>query len=133
MPGPPQGNLRGYVREALGAITRSWVACPWELCDLFSMLRGLAADRFPGRKELQYSVISVFLFLRFFAAAILSPKLFELCSHPIVSSTDLLPPPRRSPCCARLMNVCAAYEASPGIYSFCWNCGVSVATTCGIG
>ncbi|KAG0416969.1 hypothetical protein HPB47_005995, partial [Ixodes persulcatus] len=78
-----EGNLRGYVREALGAITRSWVACPWELCDLFSMLRGLAADRFPGRKELQYSVISVFLFLRFFAAAILSPKLFELCSHPI--------------------------------------------------
>lgn len=94
LPGPPQGNLRGYVREALGAITRSWVACPWELCDLFSMLRGLAADRFPGRKELQYSVISVFLFLRFFAAAILSPKLFELCSHPIVSSADFLP--RRS-------------------------------------
>ncbi|CAN7996822.1 unnamed protein product [Ixodes hexagonus] len=76
-------NLRGYVGEALAAITRSWVACPWELCDLFSMLRGLAADRFPGRKELQYSVISVFLFLRFFAAAILSPKLFELCSRPI--------------------------------------------------
>lgn len=78
-----EAHLRGYVGAALSAIVGSWVACPWELCDLFSMLRSLAADRFPGRKELQYSVISVFLFLRFFAAAILSPKLFELSSRPI--------------------------------------------------
>ncbi|XP_075537385.1 ras GTPase activating protein 1 [Dermacentor variabilis] len=78
-----EAHLRGYVGSALSAIVGSWVACPWELCDLFSMLRSLAADRFPGRKELQYSVISVFLFLRFFAAAILSPKLFELSSQPI--------------------------------------------------
>uniref|UniRef100_A0A2R5LNX0 Putative ras gtpase-activating protein n=1 Tax=Ornithodoros turicata TaxID=34597 RepID=A0A2R5LNX0_9ACAR len=78
-----EANLRRYVNEALSAITRSWVACPWELCDLFAMLRDLAADHFPGRKEVQYSIISVFLFLRFFAAAILGPKLFELCSEPI--------------------------------------------------
>lgn len=88
-----QAHLRGYVGAALSAIVGSWVACPWELCDLFSMLRGLAADRFPGRKELQYSVISVFLFLRFFAAAILSPKLFELASRPIVSTGAPCAPP----------------------------------------
>jgi GTPase-activator protein for Ras-like GTPase. len=40
---------------------------------------------FPDNKEVRYSVISGFIFLRFFAPAILGPKLFDLTTEQIVS------------------------------------------------
>lgn len=40
---------------------------------------------FTDEREVRYSVISGFVFLRFFAPAILHPKLFDLTSEQIVS------------------------------------------------
>lgn len=43
----------------------------------------------PDQREVRYSVISGFIFLRFFAPAILGPKLFDITTHPIVSCDSL--------------------------------------------
>lgn len=55
------------------------------MCELFQVLKELAIERFPKNNEVRYSVISGFVFLRFFAPAILGPKLFDLTTSPIVS------------------------------------------------
>ncbi|XP_028966545.1 ras GTPase-activating protein 3 [Galendromus occidentalis] len=72
-------NLKSYADEAFEAITKSAAECPPILRELFNALKRLAAKRFPKNSRTQYSVVSVFVFLRFFAAAILNPKLFDLC------------------------------------------------------
>ncbi|OQR77075.1 GTPase-activating protein-like, partial [Tropilaelaps mercedesae] len=72
-------NLKAYADEAFEAITKSAADCPPILRELFNALKRLAARRFPKNPRTQYSVVSVFVFLRFFAAAILNPKLFDLC------------------------------------------------------
>lgn len=72
-------NLKAYADEAFEAITKSAADCPPVLRELFNALKRLAARRFPKNPRTQYSVVSVFVFLRFFAAAILNPKLFDLC------------------------------------------------------
>lgn len=41
-------------------------------------------------KEVRYAVVSGFVFLRFFAPAILGPKLFGLSTEPVVSFRTLL-------------------------------------------
>lgn len=67
------------------SITNSALSCPTLMCELFHVLRQLAVERFPNNNEIRYSVISGFIFLRFFAPAILGPKLFDLTTAPIVS------------------------------------------------
>lgn len=51
---------------------------------MFWCLRELAATHFPKNKEVRYSVISGFIFLRFFAPAILGPRLFDITTEQIV-------------------------------------------------
>lgn len=78
-------NLQDYVEKVIDAIIKSAVHCPNVLCQIFHDLRECAAKYFPQNKEVRYSVVSGFIFLRFFAAAILGPKLFDLTSEPLVS------------------------------------------------
>lgn len=78
-------NLQDYVERVFDAIMKSDVRCPPVLCQIFHDLRECAAKYFPHNKEVRYSVVSGFIFLRFFAPAILGPKLFDLTSEPLVS------------------------------------------------
>jgi Ras GTPase-activating protein 3 len=78
-------NLQEYVEKVFEAITKSAVKCPPILCQIFHDLRECAAKYFPMNKEVRYSVVSGFIFLRFFAPAILGPKLFDLTTEPLVS------------------------------------------------
>ena len=79
-------NLRGYVEEE--AIRASAVHCPTVMCQLFHILYEIAIAFFPDNKEVRYSVISGFIFLRFVAPAILGPKLFGLTSETIDTQTN---------------------------------------------
>lgn len=78
------------------------------MCQLFHTLKEVAIKFFPGNfyfinifihsnivlllfifyflenKEIKYSVVSGFIFLRFFAPAILGPRLFDLTKEQIV-------------------------------------------------
>lgn len=77
-----------YVEMVFKSITNSALTCPSLMCELFYVLKELATERFPNNNEVRYSVISGFIFLRFFAPAILGPKLFDLTTAPIVSIVD---------------------------------------------
>lgn len=83
-------NLQDYVAKVFEAITKSAVKCPNVLCEIFHDLRECAAKHFPQNREVRYSVVSGFIFLRFFAPAILGPKLFDLTTEPLVSRIFLL-------------------------------------------
>lgn len=72
------------------AITQSFIHCPAIMCRLFDALRQSAAQRFPRDAGVRYSVVSGFIFLRFFAPAILGPRLFELTTEHIVCVFCLL-------------------------------------------
>lgn len=78
-------NLEDYVEKVIDAITKSAFRCPAVLCQMFYDLRECAVKHFPDNKEVRYSVVSGFIFLRFFAPAILGPKLFDLTTEPLVS------------------------------------------------
>ncbi|XP_058823590.1 GTPase-activating protein [Topomyia yanbarensis] len=80
-------NLQDYVEKVFEAITKSAVKCPAVLCQIFHDLRECAAKYFPQNKEVRYSVVSGFIFLRFFAPAILGPKLFDLTTEPVDEQT----------------------------------------------
>lgn len=82
-------NLQNYVEKVFEAITRSATKCPVVLCQIFHDLRESAAKHFPHNKEVRFSVVSGFIFLRFFAPAILGPKLFDLTNEPLVSDCHL--------------------------------------------
>lgn len=71
--------------QVFSAISDSAVHCPGALCEIFRHLRESAARRFPQDKQVRYSVVSGFIFLRFFAPAILGPRLFDLTTEQIVS------------------------------------------------
>lgn len=73
-----------YVERVFTAITTSGIRCPPLMCEMFACLRELAATHFPRNKEVRYSVISGFIFLRFFAPAILGPRLFDITNEQIV-------------------------------------------------
>ncbi|CAL8351075.1 unnamed protein product [Merluccius merluccius] len=73
-------NLRLYVDRIFAVITASGVRCPTVMCDIFFSLRESAASRFQD-EEVRYTAVSSFIFLRFFAPAILSPNLFHLHPH----------------------------------------------------
>lgn len=74
-------NLQVYVQKVFSSITQSSASCPPLMCDVFRALRRLASDRFPGDPHVQYSAVSSFVFLRFFAVAVLSPHTFQLRPH----------------------------------------------------
>uniref|UniRef100_A0A665T569 RAS p21 protein activator 2 n=1 Tax=Echeneis naucrates TaxID=173247 RepID=A0A665T569_ECHNA len=74
-------NLQGYVHKVFSSITQSSSSCPPLMCDVFRSLRQLACKRFPADPHVQYSAVSSFVFLRFFAVAVLSPHTFQLRSH----------------------------------------------------
>uniref|UniRef100_A0A3B1IIC3 RAS p21 protein activator 2 n=1 Tax=Astyanax mexicanus TaxID=7994 RepID=A0A3B1IIC3_ASTMX len=78
-------NLQIYVQKVFSSITQSSASCPPLMCDVFRALRRLASDRFPGDPHVQYSAVSSFVFLRFFAVAVLSPHTFQLRPHHPVS------------------------------------------------
>ena len=77
-------NLHEYVEKVFEAIIQSAAKCPPMLCQIFFDLRESATKYFPHNKEVRYSVVSGFIFLRFFAPAILGPKLFDLTAEPLV-------------------------------------------------
>ncbi|XP_043287426.1 GTPase-activating protein isoform X3 [Venturia canescens] len=81
-------NLKEYVERVFTAITTSGVRCPPLMCEMFWCLRELAATHFPKNKEVRYSVISGFIFLRFFAPAILGPRLFDITNEQIDTQTN---------------------------------------------
>lgn len=81
-------NLKDYVERVFGAITSSYAMCPTVMCRLFDALRQCAARHFPRNAEVRYSVVSGFIFLRFFAPAILGPKLFDLTTEQIDPQTN---------------------------------------------
>ncbi|XP_075871083.1 ras GTPase-activating protein 2 isoform X2 [Nelusetta ayraudi] len=74
-------NLQLYVQKVFSSITQSSSSCPPLMCDVFRSLRHLACRRFPADPHVQYSAVSSFVFLRFFAVAVLSPHSFQLRSH----------------------------------------------------
>uniref|UniRef100_A0A8C0KRA0 RAS p21 protein activator 3 n=1 Tax=Canis lupus dingo TaxID=286419 RepID=A0A8C0KRA0_CANLU len=74
-------NLRQYVDRIFNVITKSGVSCPTVMCDIFFSLREAAAKRFQDDLDVRYTAVSSFIFLRFFAPAILSPNLFQLTPH----------------------------------------------------
>ncbi|XP_051557991.1 ras GTPase-activating protein 3-like isoform X2 [Myxocyprinus asiaticus] len=74
-------NLRQYVDRIFNVITSSGVSCPTVMCDIFFSLRESAAYRFQVDPDVRYTAVSSFIFLRFFAPAILSPNLFHLRPH----------------------------------------------------
>lgn len=82
-------NLKFYIQKIFDAITQSAVHCPTLMCQIFHNLKECALLHFPENKGVRYSVISGFIFLRFFAPAILGPKLFDLTTQPIVSNLSL--------------------------------------------
>uniref|UniRef100_A0A3Q2L954 RAS p21 protein activator 3 n=1 Tax=Equus caballus TaxID=9796 RepID=A0A3Q2L954_HORSE len=74
-------TLRQYVDRVFNVITKSGVSCPTVMCDIFFSLREAAAKRFQDDLDVRYTAVSSFIFLRFFAPAILSPNLFQLTPH----------------------------------------------------
>ncbi|XP_030072456.1 ras GTPase-activating protein 2 isoform X2 [Microcaecilia unicolor] len=74
-------NLRYYVDKVFSAIICSSMSCPTLMSDVFYSLRQMATRRFPNDPHVQYSAVSSFVFLRFFAVAVVSPHSFHLRPH----------------------------------------------------
>ncbi|CAH6778846.1 rasGAP-activating-like protein 1 [Phodopus roborovskii] len=74
------GLLTGYLGSIVDAIVSSAGRCPRALRLAFKQLQRCVEKRFPGveHQDAKYLATSGFLFLRFFAPAILTPKLFDL-------------------------------------------------------
>ncbi|XP_078523294.1 rasGAP-activating-like protein 1 [Lissotriton helveticus] len=72
--------LKGYLSDIMDAIINSVEQCPPIMRVAFKQLHKRVEDQFPdpANEEVKYLAISGFLFLRFFAPAILTPKLFNL-------------------------------------------------------
>ncbi|KAH9388626.1 Ras GTPase-activating protein 2 [Tyrophagus putrescentiae] len=77
-------NLKQYISNVFRSITTSMTRCPAIMSEVFFVLKELAIKFFPGNKEVCYYIISSFVFLRYFAPAILNPRLFELTDMNIV-------------------------------------------------
>jgi hypothetical protein len=71
------------TKELLTFLVDSVAHCPVSLRQIFNNLQEEVVKKFPEIEDLRYTCVSGYLFLRFFAAAILGPKLFGLCAdHP---------------------------------------------------
>ncbi|XP_051017552.1 rasGAP-activating-like protein 1 isoform X2 [Acomys russatus] len=77
------GLLTGYLGSIVDAIVSSVGRCPIALRLAFKQLQRCVEKRFPRaeHQDVKYLATSGFLFLRFFAPAILTPKLFDLRDH----------------------------------------------------
>ncbi|EJD75727.1 CBR-GAP-1 protein [Loa loa] len=71
-------NLIVYGEIAFSRVVDSSHRCPLVLREMFSDLRELAAKHFHGREDVQRLVLSSFIIMRFFAAALMNPKSFGL-------------------------------------------------------
>ncbi|CAK5090380.1 unnamed protein product [Meloidogyne enterolobii] len=71
-------NITVYAEFAFTGVVDSSQRCPSALRELFAELRDVVEQFFPGRDDVGRLALSSFLILRFFAAAILNPKLFAL-------------------------------------------------------
>uniref|UniRef100_UPI00358FE584 ras GTPase-activating protein 3-like isoform X2 n=1 Tax=Myxine glutinosa TaxID=7769 RepID=UPI00358FE584 len=74
-------NLKQYVTQVFRAVMDSAKHCPTVMSDIFFSLRQSAIKHFPDDPDVKYTAVSSFIFLRFFAPAILSPNLFHLRDH----------------------------------------------------
>ncbi|XP_023383923.1 rasGAP-activating-like protein 1 [Pteropus vampyrus] len=74
------GLLTGYLGPIMDAIVGSVGRCPTAMRLTFKQLHQCVEERFPQaeHKDVKHLAVSGFLFLRFFAPAILTPKLFDL-------------------------------------------------------
>ncbi|XP_062942755.1 rasGAP-activating-like protein 1 isoform X5 [Cynocephalus volans] len=75
------GLLTGYLGPIVDAIMGSVGRCPPAMRLAFKQLHQRVEEHFPQaehEQDVKYLAISGFLFLRFFAPAILTPKLFDL-------------------------------------------------------
>lgn len=63
--------LEAYIKWAMDRILNSASKCPAPLKKVFSVLRKEASEKFPTDKVVPYTVVTAFVFLRFFNAAIL--------------------------------------------------------------
>jgi hypothetical protein len=72
-------NLIVLTENVWNSIATSVSQCPPELRSIFRRIRSCAEDRYGDfRRNVGYSSVSGFLFLRFLCAAVLNPKLFGL-------------------------------------------------------
>ncbi|XP_067851176.1 ras GTPase-activating protein 2 [Heptranchias perlo] len=74
-------NLRQYVERVFNVIVQSSMSCPTLMCEVFNSLQKLARKQFPDDPHVKYSAVSSFVFLRFFAVAVVSPPSFHLRPH----------------------------------------------------
>ncbi|XP_078083547.1 RAS protein activator like 1 [Mustelus asterias] len=78
-----QELLKSYLTDVMEAIVGSVEQCPSVMRVAFKQLHKRVEEQFPeaDNEDVKYLAISGFLFLRFFAPAILTPKLFSLRDH----------------------------------------------------
>ncbi|XP_067861992.1 rasGAP-activating-like protein 1 [Heptranchias perlo] len=78
-----QELLKSYLSDVMDAIVGSVEQCPSVMRVAFKQLHKRVEEQFPeaDNEDVKYLAISGFLFLRFFAPAILTPKLFSLRDH----------------------------------------------------
>ncbi|KAJ3053824.1 hypothetical protein HK097_003290 [Rhizophlyctis rosea] len=81
-------NLEGYILTITKAITSSYMFIPAGLRSILTTIFQTSQTRFPTSPTTFYTSVTSFLFLRFFTAAILGPKLWTLL--------DDHPPPRQA-------------------------------------
>jgi len=75
--------LKSLIEKISAAILNSAIRCPKQLRAIFSSLQGSVIKKYTQDPRTRYTVVAGFIFLRFFCAAILTPKLFGLStSHP---------------------------------------------------
>uniref|UniRef100_A0A4W4EE99 RAS protein activator like 1 n=1 Tax=Electrophorus electricus TaxID=8005 RepID=A0A4W4EE99_ELEEL len=77
------GMLQMYLTTIMEAIVNSVSQCPLAMRVVFKQLHKRVEEQFPEpeNEDVKYLAISGFFFLRFFAPAILTPKLFHLRDH----------------------------------------------------
>ncbi|XP_036383530.1 rasGAP-activating-like protein 1 [Megalops cyprinoides] len=75
--------LQGYLTNIMESIVGSVAQCPPVMRVAFKQLHKRVEEQFPEpeNEDVKYLAISGFFFLRFFAPAILTPKLFHLRDH----------------------------------------------------
>uniref|UniRef100_A0A4W3HS68 RAS p21 protein activator 2 n=1 Tax=Callorhinchus milii TaxID=7868 RepID=A0A4W3HS68_CALMI len=74
-------NLHQYVDRVFSVIVKSSMSCPTLMSEVFNSLQKLAKKQFPDDPHVRYSSVSSFVFLRFFAVAVVSPHSFHLRPH----------------------------------------------------
>uniref|UniRef100_F6ZQ65 Ras GTPase-activating protein n=1 Tax=Ciona intestinalis TaxID=7719 RepID=F6ZQ65_CIOIN len=80
-------NLWEYVHEVIRSIVNSLPQCPSLLCEIFSGIRNSASHYFPDNPNAPYSGVTNFIFLRFFAAALLCPRKYKLVNEQLDPTT----------------------------------------------